>query len=288
MTAGHAVPCSGGATGSTPCAEPTRRGRGPQARRSPGSGEFPARLRTRLSPRRQAPGFTAAPLTGYSSLGTPADEVIDWCDGTAAGIERTVMPSSAHTFALTRWVAHGYGSDPTALGDNGSWTQLNERDLAEVELPVLPDGGSGAAPLMRPDRRPRSRPMWTPGRPPRRPRATRVSGRRRGYRGDLHLLVKAPDGTMATSTIMWLDEVNRTVEFEPVGRIRIIGVWGWEGRCCCRGCVWRGRPGPLMRPSPVWGRRGIRRRAGCTTVRVPGVHARRATRQSGTRALTPL
>jgi ribosomal protein S18 acetylase RimI-like enzyme len=37
------------------------------------------------------------------------------------------------------------------------------------------------------------------------------------YRGDLHVLVEAPDGTMASSTIMWLDQANRTVEFEPVG-----------------------------------------------------------------------
>ena len=37
------------------------------------------------------------------------------------------------------------------------------------------------------------------------------------YRGDLHLLVEAPDGTMAASTIMWFDEAHRTAEFEPVG-----------------------------------------------------------------------
>src|SRR6201999_2422809 len=37
------------------------------------------------------------------------------------------------------------------------------------------------------------------------------------YRGDLHILVEAPDATMASSTIMWLDEANRTAEFEPVG-----------------------------------------------------------------------
>jgi ribosomal protein S18 acetylase RimI-like enzyme len=29
--------------------------------------------------------------------------------------------------------------------------------------------------------------------------------------------VEAPDATMASSAIMWLDEANRTVEFEPVG-----------------------------------------------------------------------
>jgi GNAT superfamily N-acetyltransferase len=37
------------------------------------------------------------------------------------------------------------------------------------------------------------------------------------YRDDLHVLVEAPDGTMAASTIMWLEEANKTVEFEPVG-----------------------------------------------------------------------
>jgi GNAT superfamily N-acetyltransferase len=37
------------------------------------------------------------------------------------------------------------------------------------------------------------------------------------YRRDLHVLVEAPDGTMASSAIMWLDEANRTAEFEPVG-----------------------------------------------------------------------
>jgi GNAT superfamily N-acetyltransferase len=41
-----------------------------------------------------------------------------------------------------------------------------------------------------------------------------------GYRGDLHVLVEAPDGTMASSTIMWLDEANRTAQFEPVGTHR--------------------------------------------------------------------
>ena len=40
------------------------------------------------------------------------------------------------------------------------------------------------------------------------------------YRGDLHILVEAPDGTMAASTIMWLDRVNKTAEFEPVGTHR--------------------------------------------------------------------
>ncbi|MFG2374421.1 GNAT family N-acetyltransferase [Streptomyces sp. NPDC048504] len=145
------------------------------------------------------------------------DEVIDWYDGTAAGIERTVKPSAADGFALKRWAAHGYETDSAALGDTGSWTQLNERDLTDVEQPVLPAGfrfrtadeaGPEAAVQAHLD-------AWTPSAYS----AESYEGVRRAprYRGDLHILVEAPDGTMASSTIMWLDEANRTAEFEPVG-----------------------------------------------------------------------
>ena len=37
------------------------------------------------------------------------------------------------------------------------------------------------------------------------------------YRADLHPLVAAPDGTLAGSAIIWLDEATQTAEFEPVG-----------------------------------------------------------------------
>ncbi|MFD6951291.1 GCN5 family acetyltransferase [Nocardiopsis sp. TSRI0078] len=145
------------------------------------------------------------------------DEVIDWYDDTAAGLERTVMPSAADGFALKRWAAHGYGTDPASLGDTGSWTQLNERDLTDVERPELPDGfrfrtadeaGPKAAVQAHVD-------AWAPSAYT----AESYQGVRRtaAYRGDLHVLVEAPDGTMASSTIMWLDEANRTAEFEPVG-----------------------------------------------------------------------
>jgi hypothetical protein len=68
------------------------------------------------------------------------DEVIDWYDGIAANLERTVMPRMADEFALRRWRAHGYETDPASLGDTGTWTQLSERDLTDVEQPALPDG----------------------------------------------------------------------------------------------------------------------------------------------------
>lgn len=153
---------------------------------------------------------------GHAGL---VDEVIGWYDGVAAGIERTALPSAADAFALERWAAHGYTADRAVLGEHGSWTQLNRRDLSGVTdlAPELPDGyrfrtadeaGPRAAVQAHAD-------AWAPSTYT----AESYQGVRAtaGYRGDLHLLVEAPDGTMASSTVMWLDEENRTVEFEPVG-----------------------------------------------------------------------
>jgi ribosomal protein S18 acetylase RimI-like enzyme len=133
------------------------------------------------------------------------------------GLECTASPTDAEEFALTRWAAHGYESDTEALGDDGDWTQLNERDLADVEQPALPAGfrfrtadeaGPQASVLAHLD-------AWTPsGYTAQSYADVRQTA---AYRGDLHVLVEAPDGTMAASTIMWLDEANKTVEFEPVG-----------------------------------------------------------------------
>ncbi len=74
---------------------------------------------------------------GHAAL---TDEVISWYGTVAAGLERTVAPGAADEAGLARWAAHGYQADPASLGDTGSWSQLNERDLAGVEQPVLPDG----------------------------------------------------------------------------------------------------------------------------------------------------
>jgi len=145
------------------------------------------------------------------------DDVIEWYEGVAAGLERTASPTTAEEFALGRWAAHGYATDVAELGDTGGWTQLNERDLAEIEQPVLPAGfrfrtadeaGPEAAVRAHVD-------AWTPTAYTARSYAdVRQTA---AYRGDLHVLVEAPDGTMAASAIMWLDRANRTVEFEPVG-----------------------------------------------------------------------
>jgi GNAT superfamily N-acetyltransferase len=145
------------------------------------------------------------------------DEVIGWCEGVRPGLARTVILQAADDFALKRWTAHGYRTDSAELGDTGSWHQVNERDLADLEQPVLPDGflfrnadeaGPQAAVQAHVD-------AWHPSTYS--AQAYEGVRRTRAYRSDLHVLVEAPDGTMAASTIMWLDEANKTAEFEPVG-----------------------------------------------------------------------
>ncbi|EGX57538.1 GCN5-related N-acetyltransferase [Streptomyces zinciresistens K42] len=148
------------------------------------------------------------------------DAVIDWYEGVALGTGRSVLPGAGDAFALERWAAHGYGTDPSALGETGSWTRLNQRDLDELEPPALPAGyrfrtadeaGPQAAVRAHVD-------AWAPT--PYNAEAYEGVRRTPPYRGDLHLLVEAPDGAMAASTIMWLDTANATAEFEPVGTHR--------------------------------------------------------------------
>ena len=145
------------------------------------------------------------------------DEVIDWYDATATGLRRTVPVTAADEFGVRRWTAHGYETDPAMFGDEGTWGQFNERDLVDVEQPVLPDGfrfrtadevEAQAVVQAHVD-------AWAPSAYS----AESYEGVRRtpGYRGDLHVLVEAPDTTMVSSAIMWLDEENKSAEFEPVG-----------------------------------------------------------------------
>jgi GNAT superfamily N-acetyltransferase len=142
------------------------------------------------------------------------DEVIDWYDGVAAGVERSVVVQAADEFGLARWAAHGYETEPDSVG---SWTQLNVRDLHDIENPLLPPGFRFRnADEVRPAAVVQAHvDAW-----PLSPYTVDAYEDLRAtppYRGDLHVLVEAPDGTMAASAVMWLDEVNKTAEFEPVG-----------------------------------------------------------------------
>ncbi|HEX5113686.1 MAG TPA: GNAT family N-acetyltransferase [Pseudonocardiaceae bacterium] len=145
------------------------------------------------------------------------DDILDWGDAEAAGTELRSVARAADGDALARLAAHGYSVDEQTASGEGYWAQLNRRDLADVPEPVLPEGfrfrtagevgPQGAVRAHHDAWYPSSftdlgyanvRPMWP-------------------YRDDLHVLVEAPDGTLAATAMMWLDEANRTAEFEPVG-----------------------------------------------------------------------
>lgn len=140
------------------------------------------------------------------------DEILDWYDAEAAGVDRVVACTTVNADALRRLAAHGYRPS----GDE-FWTQLNAQILTDVPEPVPPKGfrfrtagevGPAAAVRAHQD-------AWHPS------SFTEVSyeGVRRTwpYRPDLHVLLEAPDGTLVSSAITWLDERNHTAEFEPVG-----------------------------------------------------------------------
>ncbi len=140
------------------------------------------------------------------------DEVIAWFDDVGAGADRRVIAQAADMPTLDRWAAFGYEPEP-----DSDWTRLNERGVDEIATPALPDGFRfRTAAQVEPQLVAQAHiDAWHPSYYT----LESYEGLRRtaSYRPDLHILVEAPDGTMAASAIMWLDEVNRTVEFEPVG-----------------------------------------------------------------------
>jgi GNAT superfamily N-acetyltransferase len=148
------------------------------------------------------------------------DEIIDWFDAEAPQADHIALPSAGNKDALSRLAAHGYRFDEDDGGDTGHWTQYNVRDLAEIEDPAPPPGFRfrtagevGPAAVVR-----AHLDAWQPSAFT----EDAFDGVRRTwpYREDLHILLEAPDGTLVASAIMWLDERNRTAEFEPVGTHR--------------------------------------------------------------------
>lgn len=145
------------------------------------------------------------------------DEILDWYAEQAAGLDRYVIPQDADAAMLARLPAQGYTLDEEGAGDDGDWHQCNRRSLASLLDPVLPAGfrfrsaadvGPEAATRAHID-------AWHPSSFP----ATGMAGVQGTwpYRADLHVLVEAPDATLAAAAIIWFDPVSRTAEFEPVG-----------------------------------------------------------------------
>ncbi|QKW13215.1 GNAT family N-acetyltransferase [Verrucosispora sp. NA02020] len=147
-------------------------------------------------------------------------EVLDWYDEVAGDVDRALTVQVGDAASRAAVVAHGYVFDAETASDTGSWVQFNARELVDVPEPVLPEGFRlrtaehlSAVALARAhwDAWPRSSFTDTA--------CARVQ-RTWPYRADLHVLVEAPEGTLAATAIVWLDEATRTAEFEPVGTHR--------------------------------------------------------------------
>ena len=146
------------------------------------------------------------------------DGILDWYDTEAARADRRA------TVAGPRTRTRGAGWPPTATGSTRgprATTATGSRSTAaavrDLEEPVLPAGYRfRTAEQVRPEEAAQAHlDAWHPS-------SFTDRGIRGGseiwpYRRGLHVLVRAPDGTMASTAVIWLDEHNGTAEFEPVG-----------------------------------------------------------------------
>jgi len=146
--------------------------------------------------------------------------VLDWYDDVAGNVDRQLILQSADVEAQAIAASHGYAFDAEAGSDDGSWSQFNMRELTDIPDPALPEGFRfrTAADVSPAAAVKAHRDAWHPS------TFTETAFERVRhtwpYRADLHVLVEAPDGTLAATAIIWLDEATRTAEFEPVGTHR--------------------------------------------------------------------
>lgn len=144
-------------------------------------------------------------------------EILEWYDEEAGEVDRLMTIQSGDPQAPAIVTAHGYEFDEAAGSDDGDWVQFNGRQLDAVPDPVLPAGFRflAAEDVSAADAARAHRDAWHPS------SFTDVAFERVRqtwpYRGDLHVLVEAPGGTLAATAIVWLDDATRTAEFEPVG-----------------------------------------------------------------------
>jgi GNAT superfamily N-acetyltransferase len=144
-------------------------------------------------------------------------EILEWYDEVAEGVDRLMIVQSADVPAQAAVAANGYELDAEAAADDGSWHQFNRRDLTELPEPVLPEGFRflTAADVPAVAAVNAHRDAW-PGSSFNETAFERVR-RTWPYRADLHPLIAAPDGALAATAIIWLDDATQTAEFEPVG-----------------------------------------------------------------------
>lgn len=147
-------------------------------------------------------------------------EILNWYAEVAGGVDRVLIAQSADVQAHSVVGAHGFELDVEDAGDDGDWVQLNTRDLVGIPAPELPEGFRflTAKDVSPAEAVKAHRAAWHPSRFS----ETAFERVRQTwpYRADLHVFIAAPDGELVASAIMWLDDVAKTAQFEPVGTHR--------------------------------------------------------------------
>ena len=147
-------------------------------------------------------------------------EILNWYDGVAPKSDHALIVQSSDNVSQDIAAREGYVRDVRASADDGDWAQFNIRDLSDLPEPALPAGYhfTTAAAVSSEDAVIAHKQAWHPS------SFTRAAFERVRntwpYRDDLHVFIQASDGTLVASAIIWLDEVSRTAEFEPVGTHR--------------------------------------------------------------------
>lgn len=148
------------------------------------------------------------------------DEILDWYEEHTVALERRVTVRAADTEALARLRAHGFAVNMEEVGDDGSWVQLNRRDLTKIEKPALPEGYR-----LRTAAQVGVEAAWRAHAGAWHPSSISLTGMRdlaektESYRPDLHMVVVSGDGTPVASATIWLDPDTGSAEFEPVGTL---------------------------------------------------------------------
>ena len=150
-----------------------------------------------------------------------ADEVLEWFDGVATGMELSVTVLDVETHLIDALLRHGY-----AESAGGPFDLYMERSLDGLPEPKLPAGFKarhirGEIDLAR--RAEVHRAAWSatlmPSPQPSRvtPESYRNVMAAWPYRLELDWVIESPDGEFAACCITWLDDQNEVGELEPVG-----------------------------------------------------------------------
>ena len=157
-----------------------------------------------------------------------AEEVLDWFEETVrGGDDRTVVVSSAEIHLVRALEARGY-----RRADGGAYFALLGRELEGLPEVRLPDGYA-VRPVADgdvPGRVAAHRAAFHPSRVSE--ESYRVVQGAWPYRQDLDWCVVAPDGSLVSYCLLWLDSARRVVEIEPVGTVPEHRGRGLAGAVC--------------------------------------------------------